>query len=439
MAPAHAPLSLGGTEMSVPGPAAPAQFAYITRMLTSHEEAVTQLGIQTTELSHKLSDIENKQTTDRDLVNELESLRRDVSQAQRRIIRSQDDKSSGTQSLQLNRMQSDVDKMKQQVAELARLQEATASSLEVLVARQLQGMQAVVMSAMQAAVKAAVEAVREEVGLVRSECAAASATAESASLTTTSLAGKLRAHLQACVSLSSKVEGLDKHSGTLASQLSHLEQDSKKVKKHVVKLEHAVDSLQGLGHLAVAADRGVQEVKQGVEEAGSGLRQLQASAEDTGRSLQQLSRQMEQCEQQLGEVNRLASCSRADLGAMAEGMASALQELTQLLPRQPAQPLFQQPSSLLSALLAPSPSTAAFQAHQRVISSHVAAYMGPESKTHPSGPGHQQGQRGDGAMSWDLSRSEFGQFLAQFRSRNCNSFPPTSLQPPPAKQYAGVP
>ncbi|GFH10787.1 hypothetical protein HaLaN_06165 [Haematococcus lacustris] len=187
-------------------------------------------------------------------------------------------------------------------------------------------MQAVVMSAMQAAVKAAVEAVREEVGLVRSECAAASATAESASLTTTSLAGKLRAHLQACASLRSKVEGLDKHSGTLASQLSHLEQDSKKVKKHVVKLEHAVDSLQGLGHLAVAADRGVQEVKQGVDEAGSGLRQLQASAEDTGRSLQQLSRQMEQCEQQLGKVNRLASCSRADLGAMAEGMASALQE-----------------------------------------------------------------------------------------------------------------
>jgi hypothetical protein len=61
------------------------------------------------------------------------------------------------------------------------------------------------------------------------------------------------------------------------------------------------------------------------------------------------------CEARIGSVAELASCTRTDLGSMAEGVAAALHQLSEAVRSRQASHPFQAPGSLLSSLLAPLP------------------------------------------------------------------------------------
>ncbi|KAF5840743.1 hypothetical protein DUNSADRAFT_15600 [Dunaliella salina] len=229
--------------------------------------------------------------------------------------------------LHIGKLQADIDKLKRQVESAER---NTESMLESRVAGQKasiaagleQQMQAVVMelrkdmdsvrSQMQSSVAGLRGELEQDVACIRAESSASASSVEASAMAANSVAMKLRNHMQACstadAATAAKIEGLERTMTALSTSMSNsaegmtdtinrsvdglssaitrLGDDAKKVKKHVVKLERAVEGLQSLGHVGVAADKALQEVKHGSDHTAASVSVLMTQSKEAAQAVQ---------------------------------------------------------------------------------------------------------------------------------------------------------
>uniref|UniRef100_A0A7S3R468 Uncharacterized protein n=1 Tax=Dunaliella tertiolecta TaxID=3047 RepID=A0A7S3R468_DUNTE len=441
------------------GPSPVSKLDYVTRLISYHDQAITKQNVLISELVQRIGALEEhaKQSASQnatlvqqnvELCQELTTMKKSMDKAHKAQAKQEErerkqnerreaaQREEETRMLQVGLLQADIDKLKRQVESAEKNTESilenqvTGQKASIIAGLERQ-MQVVVTelhkdidslrSQMQSSVAGLRGELEQDVACIRAESSASASSVEASAMAANSVAMKLRNHMQACstadAAAAAKIEGLEKTVAVLSSSMTssaegmadtfnrsvdglssaitRLGDDVKKVKKHVVKLERAVEGLQSLGHVAVAADKALQEVKRGSDQTAASVSTMMAQSKEAAQAVQSTLSRIAEVEAQMATATDMCASNRIDVGDMAESLGAAFQQVNEGTRKglqqqaQQCQQLYQclqqlqqqiqqqqqQPTSYLQSLLGPGPlsSTSAMSMARMQVSNSTAS------------------------------------------------------------------
>eukprot|EP00878_Enallax_costatus_P013176 GHUV01013773.1.p1 GENE.GHUV01013773.1~~GHUV01013773.1.p1 ORF type:complete len:244 (+),score=120.32 GHUV01013773.1:53-733(+) len=155
-----------------------------------------------------------------------------------------------------------------------------------------------------------------------------------------------------------------------------LQAEDKRIKKHLVWLQHQTEELQRLSQQAITSEVALQQVRNELQQLGSQQQQTTSRLEVVCSSTMELSQHATEADQQLAALNSRLASNTADLAKLAESVGNCLAAAR--ADAAAAAAAAAGPSSYLSTLLAPAGAGTAAGSANGSIGGAAAAKRGTQ-------------------------------------------------------------